>query len=127
MTEPETTATDEHAHIRARFDSYADGTLPEADDAEIRDHLLSCAACEAAFEKSQREQTGLSGLHKKSAPADFERQVEETIRRRSAGRFFGRRAFGDRVPFELLAVIAIAVAVAIYVLLRLSDTGSLAN
>lgn len=67
----------------------------------------------------------LSGLHKMTAPQDFSADVEETIRRRSEGRFFGRRAFGDRVPFELMAMIALILGVIVFLLIRGSDTGSL--
>jgi anti-sigma factor RsiW len=128
MSENDATAaepTTEHTQVRARFERYADDALGEEESKQLEEHLLGCEACEQAFERFQREQTGLSGLHKQSAPHDFERGVEETIRRRSDNRFFGRRAFGDRVPFEVLAVIAIGLALAIYILIRLSDTGSL--
>ena len=53
-----------------------------------------------------------------------EAQLEQTIHRRSAGRFFGRKAFGDRVPFELIAVVALAAMLGLYFLMRSSDTGS---
>lgn len=66
----------------------------------------------------------LSGLHKMSAPQDFAEGVTRTIEERSAGRFFGRRAFGDRIPYELLAVLALALGLGVYLLMRYSDTGS---
>ncbi|MEM9488277.1 MAG: hypothetical protein AAGC55_03975 [Myxococcota bacterium] len=69
--------------------------------------------------------SALGQLHKMSAPDSLGRDVEETIRRRSAGRFFGRKAFGDRVPFEVLAVIALILGLVIFALLRSSATGSL--
>lgn len=67
----------------------------------------------------------LSGLHRMPAPTSFGKEVTETIRRRSAGRFFGRKAFGDRVPFELLAIVALTIALLAWLLVRASDTGSL--
>ena len=70
-------------------------------------------------------QSELATLGKLTAPQGFGARVEETIRRRSGGRFFGRKAFGDRVPFELLAVIALAIALAIYLVLRTSVFGTL--
>src|SRR5688500_6873725 len=76
----------------------------DADDAELR--------------------RALSGLHRMSAPQEFSRGVEQTIHDRSRGKFFGRRAFGDRVPFGLLAALALALALAVYALVRTSDTGS---
>jgi hypothetical protein len=67
----------------------------------------------------------LSGLHRMSAPQKFEADVEETIHRRSGGRFFGRKAFGDRVPFVLIGMVVIALGLVVFSLLRCSDTGSL--
>lgn len=67
----------------------------------------------------------LSGLHKMAAPDRFEATVTETIRRRSGGRFFGPKRFGDRVPFVLLAVVALLLGILAFAVLRSSDTGSL--
>jgi anti-sigma factor RsiW len=116
---------DTHEDVRALFEAYSDGALPAAELQRVEDHLMSCVGCEQAFERFQREQTGLSGMNRLAAPQDFDRTVAEVIRRRSDGRFFGRRAFGDRVPYEILAAIAIAVALVVYVLIRVSGTGSL--
>jgi hypothetical protein len=66
----------------------------------------------------------MAKLHKMSAPQSFADDVEESIRRRSAGRFFGRKAFGDRVPFEVLAIVALIVGLAVFLLIRSSQTGS---
>jgi hypothetical protein len=67
----------------------------------------------------------LSGLHRMPAPTKFEADVEDTIRRRSGGRFFGRKAFGDRVPFAVIGMVVIALGLVVFFLLRCSDTGSL--
>src|SRR5688500_20180219 len=67
----------------------------------------------------------MSGLHRMPAPTKFEADVEETIRRRSGGRFFGRKAFGDRVPFAVIGMVVIALGLVVFFLLRCSDTGSL--
>jgi hypothetical protein len=67
----------------------------------------------------------LADLHRMAAPQDFADRVAATIHRRSQGRFFGRRAFGDRVPFGVLAGAALLLGLAIYVAMRWSSTGSL--
>jgi hypothetical protein len=55
----------------------------------------------------------------------FTDDVTGTIEKRSAGRFFGRRTFGDRVPFVALLVVAlIGLGIIAYVMWR-SPTGSL--
>lgn len=114
-----------HSEFEERFSDYYERSLPAAQADEIDAHLRECAACRAAYDQFRETMGALSGLHKMSAPQSFERDVAETIRRRSGGRFFGRRAFGDRIPFEILAIIVLALGLAIYVLLRSSSTGSL--
>jgi hypothetical protein len=64
-------------------------------------------------------------MRKAHAPSNFSDGVAETIHRRSAGRFFGRRTLGDRVPFGALFVIAIVVLLAIGYVMWSSPTGSL--
>jgi anti-sigma factor RsiW len=120
MTRP----PDDCESIAARLSDYVDETLTPADRDAVDRHLTGCARCREELDDAQEAVRALSGLHKMSAPQDFDRGVEQTIHRRSAGRFFGRRAFGDRVPFELLAVLAFGVALAVYALVRASATGS---
>ena len=114
-----------HSEFEERFSDYYERSLPAAEVDEIDAHLRECTACRAAYDELRETMGALSELHKMSAPQSFNRDVAETIRRRSGGRFFGRRAFGDRIPFELLAIIVLALGLAIYVLLRSSSTGSL--
>jgi hypothetical protein len=84
------------------------GDVEDVSDDELRDQLSQ-----------------LSGLNRMPAPPDFTKGLEKTIERRSAGRFFGRKAFGDRVPFEWLAVVALVLGLVIFGLIRYSSTGSL--
>lgn len=67
----------------------------------------------------------LSRATRMPAPQKFEDLVTDTIRRRSGGRFFGPRRLGDRVPFVLLAVIALVLGLIVFFGIRASDTGSL--
>lgn len=124
MTElgPDTQA---HPEIEARFSELFERTLPAERQAEVEAHLAQCEACRRAYQELCEAMSALSGLHKMSAPQNFEHEVEETIRRRSAGRFFGRKAFGDRVPFELLAILVLVLGLAAFFLIRSSQTGSL--
>jgi len=119
MTESELEA------LEAQFSEYLDHTMSPEARAAFERRLAESPPAREAFEQFQRTVEALSGLHKVSAPEDFEAGVEQTIHRRSAGRLFGRKAFGDRVPFEVIAVVALAVLLAIYVILRRSDKGSL--
>lgn len=89
----------------------ADRAGSESDDPELSD--------------DEYRQT-VSQLLRVPAPPSFRSGIEETIRRRSGGRFFGRKAFGDRVPYELvIAVLILAIGLVAYLVLRSSSTGSL--
>lgn len=120
-------SADEHDEVQARLSDYYEGLLAEEEAREVGDHLEHCTACGEAYRELEQTVGALSGLHRMAAPQTFEKGVEETIHRRSAGRFFGRRAFGDRIPFEILAILAIALGLAIYAMLRASETGSLST
>jgi uncharacterized protein HemX len=86
---------------------------------------------EEVDEKSEEEEEevrkALSGLQKARAPETFVQDVTATIHKRSAGRFFARRTFGDRVPFGALAIAAVLGLAVIGYLMWSSQTGSLAR
>ena len=114
-----------HPDIEAQFTDLEEGALAPAEAEAVRAHLADCPACAAAHTEFRATLAALSGLGKVAAPPTLPTAVEETIHRRSGGRFFGRRAFGDRVPFELLALVALALVIALLLLARSSTTGSL--
>jgi anti-sigma factor RsiW len=108
----------DHSGFEQDFSDYYEKQLPPARMTEVEKHLEGCQRCKEEYERFLDTMRSISGLHRMSAPQDFEKQVAETIHRRSAGRFFGRRAFGDRVPFELLALAVLALCVVVYLLMR---------
>ncbi|HEY4242080.1 MAG TPA: hypothetical protein VGM88_19815 [Kofleriaceae bacterium] len=67
----------------------------------------------------------LSGLRKAAPPPTFTDDVTDTIHKRSAGRFFGKRTFGDRVPFNALLIVAVIALIAIAYVMWSSTFGSL--
>jgi hypothetical protein len=109
---------DSHAAFKADFSDYYEKTLSEARARAVEAHLSSCGRCRSEYDRFRGTLGALSGLNRIAAPPNFDDQVAQTINRRSAGRFFGRRAFGDRVPFELLAVVALAIVIALYLFVR---------
>ena len=112
------------AHVNdEELSAYYDGALDRARAESVRAHLASCTRCTAEYETFRQALGALSGLHPLRAPEDFDDQVAGTIHRRSGGRFFGRRAFGDRIPYEFIAVVALVLAAAIVLLFRFSSTG----
>lgn len=107
-----------HESFENDFSEYYEGALAPARRAEIEAHLATCARCRTEYERFREAVSQLALLGRAQAPKDFDHRVADTIHRRSAGRFFGRRAFGDRVPFELLAAFALAALLAIYFFAR---------
>jgi anti-sigma factor RsiW len=107
-------AESSHTAFETDFSEYYDGSLPEARQREIDAHLAGCERCRSEYERFRGAVGAVSGLGRLRAPRDFDGRVAATIHRRSAGRFFGRRAFGDRIPFEIVAAVALLALVAIY-------------
>src|SRR5215468_8337118 len=89
-----------HEEYEARFSDLHDGTLAESERKDTLAHLETCAACKAAYAEFEETLSALADMKGKPvAPEAFTRSVEDTIHRRSAGRFFGKKTLGDRVPF----------------------------
>ena len=111
--------------IIARVSDYLDGALHGAERAEVERKIAGDAAWQRAHGELTETRKYLSGMRKAHAPASFSDGVADTIHRRSAGRFFARRTFGDRVPFGALVAVALAGLVVIAYVLWSSSTGSL--
>ncbi len=113
--------------IIAKVSDYLDNTLPQDERPEIEKKLAADPLWKRAHEElleTRQPDEFISGM-RQAAPSNFNEDVTATIHKRSAGRFFGRRTFGDRVPFGALVIVAlVGLAVIAYVLWS-SSTGSL--
>ena len=78
--------------------------------------LQKCEACSKALE-DLRETVGNLGKLRKSAPPTFLADIQNQIRHRSKGRFFGKRfmLFG-RIPFEWVSLMMIMAMLAYYII-----------
>jgi hypothetical protein len=94
-----------------------------SDDDEVIDEA-SEALPSAKREDEDEVRKALSGMQKARAPDSFAQDVTSTIHKRSAGRFFARRTFGDRVPFGALAIAAVLGLCVIGYLMWASQTRS---
>jgi anti-sigma factor RsiW len=111
--------------IIASVSDYLDGALPAAQRAEVEQKVASDPDWKRAHTELVETREALSGLQKAHAPTSFVEDVTSTIHKRSAGRFFGRRTLGDRVPFGVLLVIALVILIPIAYFMWASSTGSL--
>jgi hypothetical protein len=119
--------TDEEDDAIARLSDYLEGATEGR--AEVEAKLASDAdwkRLHAEMLDSREAAKQLSGLRKAHAPVTFAEDVTGTIEKRSQGRFFGRKTFGDRVPFGALLVVALIGLGVIGYVLWSSSTGSLA-
>ncbi len=115
--------TEEEDEVIAKLSDYVDG----AKDADIEAKIASDPDWKRLYEEMIESRKALSGLRKAHAPVTFVEDVTGTIEKRSAGRFFGRKTFGDRVPFGALLVVALIGFGIIGYLLWSSETGSLSG
>jgi anti-sigma factor RsiW len=111
--------------IIVAISDYLDGTLTGAARADVERKIAEDATWKRAHGELTETRNMLSGMRKAHARTGFAEDVAETIHRRSAGRFFGPRTLGDRVPFTALIAIAIAGLVVLAYVLWSSSTGSL--
>lgn len=108
--------TDVHTTVREAFSALVDDELPAERRAEVELHLRACADCRAELDKFQATVGRLGGLRAR-APRTFLADVQNQIRTRSRGRFFGRRhlIFG-RIPFEWVSLAMIIAMLGYYII-----------
>ena len=111
--------------IVVEVSDYLDGSLKGVEHDAVAKKIADDADYKRVHDEMIETRNALSGMQKARAPSTFAQDVTSTIHKRSAGRFFGRRTFGDRVPFSALLVIAILGLIALAYLLWASETGSL--
>lgn len=122
MTEPELS---ENERLEAMLSDYVEGTLSLEERKEVEAHLEKHPELKDELEQMREDQKKLKSLNKTPAPEELGKKVEDIIHRRSAGRFFGRRAFGDRIPFGYILILALVVLLAIWFAIWSNSTGSL--
>lgn len=125
MSESAEPELSEDERLEAMLSDYVEGTLTLEQRKEVEAHLAKHPELREVLDQMREDQKKLKSLNKTPAPEELGQKVEEIIRRRSAGRFFGRRTFGDRVPFFWLLILALALLLALWFTLRSSPTGSL--
>lgn len=123
----ETTAGDfsPDDEIIATLSDYLDGVLPADRHKDVEQKLKSDPNWKRTHDELRETRDALSGLMKARAPVKFDEDVTSTIHKRSAGRFFAKRTFGDRIPLGVLLIIGVIAIVIIGAILWSSPTGSL--
>jgi anti-sigma factor RsiW len=113
-----------HQDAKDRFDRYYDGDLPDDERQAMDGHLASCAECREEYQRLVQALSLLSGMRRAHAPKDFVDGVQGRIRKRSRGRFFGRRPdLTSRLPYEVLSVVMLIAILAIFLYVFLGKGG----
>ena len=108
------------AQAQERFSDYRDGALAPADREAVRAHLGACADCKREYLAFADTVSSLMKL-KSEAPPNFLPAVQEAIRRRSRGRFYGKKTFWTRFPIELVSLITLLIMLVVYLFLTIAE------
>lgn len=121
-------SVDDEDEMIAKVADYLAGALPPADKEEIAKKIASDDRWKTTHDEmvaAEEERKHISGMRKAKPPETFVEDVTSTIHKRSAGRFFGRKTLGDRVPFGVLLIVALLALGIVGYLMWSSPTGSL--
>lgn len=92
-------------NVQKDLNEYIDGTVSEADAAQIEDHIAGCTDCSSELDRSYRLKESLMSLPVPRATAGFERRVIQTAIAD------GQSSLGDTRLFKTAAVAALFVLV----------------
>lgn len=112
----------DHETVQNLFSEYMEGDLPEEKAREVKEHIESCEECREAFQRCKDSVDSLRSLSKVSPPPDLEQRIKRRIRARSRGKFFRELSQPHviiRVPFEIISLILILIAMACFYLMTL--------
>lgn len=119
----------EEDEVLATLTDYVEGTLPADRKKQVEAKIAAdpdWKRLHGEMEESTKADAISAVLKARTpAPENFTNNVEKTIHQRSAGRFFARKTFGDRVPFSALLVVAVLLLIVIGYVMWSSQTGSL--
>ena len=125
-----TETTQEEDAIIVALSDYFDGALAADKKKEVEGKIASDPAWMAVHDEmlgTKQSSEVISGLMKArvAPPPSFNEDVTGLIHKRSGGRFFAHRTFGDRVPVGVLVIIALVIVGVVAYILWTSQTGSL--
>jgi anti-sigma factor RsiW len=109
----------DHDRAKELFTQYHEGDLGDEELAQLEQHLAECDECREEWETYRRTIDGLSGLYQMSAPEGFTHAVEQKIKKRSRGRFFG-----EQRPFSMQFAVVSFILILLFILAYLVMTAA---
>jgi len=105
-----------HFQARDQFTRYHDGDLSDKEHRDVEDHIKNCKDCHQEWEAFKLTVTEISGLLQLEPPSNFALNVEQKIKKRSKGRFFGNEnSFSTH--FAVISFILILLFILAYLVL----------
>lgn len=99
------------------INAYLEGDLSEDQAEAFEARLEDDEDFAAEFEFFATVVAGVGDLPFEMAPDGFVDEVESRIRERSRGRFFGETVYRSSLPFELVAILMMAIMASTYLAL----------
>lgn len=112
---------DDEDEMIAKVSDYLDGLLSGPDKEAVAKQIETDPAWKETHDEMVETRKALSGMQKARAPGHFAKDVTDTIKKRSGGRFFARH---DRLLMPLMVLAVLALCAIAYVMWA-SQTGSL--
>lgn len=106
----------DHDRAQSMFTGYHDGELAPADVTALEAHLADCHECALAWQGYKAAVEEVSGLLKVAPAPDFSKRVQQTIGRRSRGRFFSEQSDNSGMGVALVSVILVLVFALLYII-----------
>lgn len=111
--------------VIATMSDYLDGALAGDAKADVEKRLAEGGVWKKAHDELVEQREFLSGMQKARAPVTFAQDITTKMNKRSGGRLFARRGFGDGGLFAIVAVAAVLGLIVIAWMMWSSSTGSL--
>jgi anti-sigma factor RsiW len=109
----------DHDRAKELFTRLHEEDLADQERAALERHLDECEGCRAEWESYRLTIDEVSGLLEALPPEDFTHSVQQKIRKRSRGRFFG-----EQRPFSIWFAVVSFILILLFILAYLVLTAS---
>jgi anti-sigma factor RsiW len=109
----------DHDRAKEFFTRLHEGDLTDEERADLERHLDECEQCRSEWESYRLTVNEVSGLLQALPPEAFTHSVQQKIRKRSRGRFFG-----EQRPFSIWFAVVSFILILLFMLAYLVMTAA---